>query len=141
MLFPEAAIAILRQASWAADAERTFELLSGGFIWSDERLDDVAHICIEAGSWAFRYVIAYRASLICGAPRSELAEPWNQLRIACPDWPGFRPERNAPSLKEELEAENEALIRQLDHVSDICERADRIAATREKRMKKRWRLW
>ncbi len=141
MLFPDAAIIVLREARWSPDADRTFELMSGGFVWSDERLVDVAHICTEVDNWAFRSVIAYRASLIRGVPRTELVEPWDQLRLVCPDWPGFRPERADPSLKKALDAENEEMIRQLEHTSDVCERAQRISAIREKRKKRWWRLW
>jgi hypothetical protein len=133
MLFPHATIAILREARWSPDAARTLEVMSGGFMWSDERLDDVACICTQVDSWAFREVIAYRASLIRGVPRTELREPWDQLHRECPSWPGFRLERCDPSLKETLDAENEEVMRQLDHMSEVCERARRINAIREKR--------
>jgi len=67
-------------------------------------------------------VIGYRASLILGTPRTELREPWDQMLIACPNWPGFRQERADHSLKDALEAENQEMIQQLDHMSEVCER-------------------
>lgn len=133
MLFPDAALSILREACWSPDAERTFEGMSGGFMWSAERLTDVASICSKLDNWAFRYVIAYRASLIRRKPRSELIEPWEQLRIACPDWPGFRPERSDPALEEALDAESDESLRQIEHLSKVWERAQRINAIRESR--------
>lgn len=141
MLFPDAALDALREARWSPDADRAFELMSGGFVWSDERLNDVARICSELDNWAFRCVIAYRASLIRDEPRTEFLEPWNQLRAACPDWPGFRPDRTDHSLREALDAESKESIRQLDHMSEVCERAQRINVIREKRRRRWWRLF
>lgn len=119
ILFPDAAIEILRQARWSADAERRYELLSGGFAWSDERLGDAAQICVELDSWAFRFVMGYRASLIGNAPRQELKEPWDQLLAQCPEWPGFRPERCDPLLAPELAEAYEKLSDELDNL-DRC---------------------
>ena len=114
MLFPDAAIEILRRARWTPDATRSYEIMSGGFHWSDECLFDVAQICVESDSWAFRFVVGYRASLIQGVPRDELREPWDQLRTECPDWPGFRPERCHKSLAKELDQESQKASDDLD---------------------------
>ncbi len=122
MLIPEQALAVLRQARWDASASRRYEIMSGGFIWSDERLGEVAHLCVEQGNWAFRYVIGYRASLIRGAPREGLRAPWDQLLRECPDWPGFRPERSSPILARELDAESEQACRELDELDREIER-------------------
>lgn len=115
--------------------------MSGGFVWSDEGLREVAEFCSADGNYAHRAVIAYRASLIRGEPRNELADAWRQLSSACPKWPGFRPERRDTSLKAALDAENADMLAQLDHLSEVVERAQRIAAIREKRSGKWWRLW
>jgi hypothetical protein len=105
MLFPEPALAVLRQARWETNALRSYEIMSGGFQWSDERLGEAARICMEHRSWAFRYVLGYRASLTRGAPREGLRAPWDQLLRECPDWPGFRAERVSPELAAELDRE------------------------------------
>jgi hypothetical protein len=126
MLFPPEALALLRKACWDANARRRYEILSGGFAWSDERLWDVAPICMAQGSWAFRYLMGYRASLIRGMPRDALRAPWDQLLRECPDWPGFRLERSNPALLRELEAEDERAVRDLDQLDrDIGERMGR----------------
>jgi hypothetical protein len=107
MLFPEQALAILREARWDPDATRSFEIMAGGFHWSDERLlGDAASACLASGSWAFRYLIGYRASLIRGVPREALRAAWDHLSQECPHWPGFRPERMSPALAAELDRES-----------------------------------
>lgn len=116
MLFPDAAIRILREARWSPDAKRSFEIMSGGFHWSDECLSDVARICVESDNWSFRYVMGYRASLIRSTPRHELREPWDQLSIECPNWPGFRTERCDPSLAQELDRESKKASDDLDEL-------------------------
>ena len=105
VLFPEPALVILRQASGDVNASHSYEMLSGGFAWSDECLRQAARICMEHGSWAVRYVMGYRASLIREDPREDLRPPWDQLLRECPDWPGFRPERRDPSWAQELDRE------------------------------------
>jgi hypothetical protein len=123
MLFPEQALVVLRQARWDALALRSYELMSGGFHWSDERLlGDVAFLCMEQGCWAFRFIIGYRASLIRSAPREELRAPWEQLLRECPNWPGFRQERSSPELLRELETEDERTARELDQLTQEIER-------------------
>lgn len=111
LLFPEAALELLRQARWDPAAQCTYEIMSGGFKWSDEWPENVGFICVEHGSWAFRYVLGYRASLIQGVPRQELRSAWEQLKLSCPEWPGFRPDRSSPALKPALDdAANEAVL-------------------------------
>jgi len=114
MLFPEEALVILRQARWDANATHSYKVMSGGFAWSDERLSQAATACMAHGSWAFRFLMGYRASLISGRPREELRLPWDQLLRECPEWPGFRSERRDPSLAAELDRENRRV--------DVCVR-------------------
>lgn len=140
MQFSDSAIAILRSAFWDQDAERSFDLMSGGFMWSDEKFHEALHECSD-DIGPFRCILAYRASHIRGKPREELRELWDQLLSACPDWPGFRPERLNRSLEDELDAENHASLQQLDHMSEVIERAQRIKAIRDSRNKKWWHFW
>lgn len=132
MLFPDAAIKMLRRARWSADAKRSYEILSGGFHWSDECLLEVARVCVESDNWAFRYVISYRASLIRGMPRNELREPWDQLRIECPNWPGFRSERCDHSLAQELDRESQKACDDLDELDRRCNVAKKRHTRNEK---------
>jgi hypothetical protein len=114
MLFPEEALAILRQARWDANATHSYEVMSGGFAWSDERISQSATACMAHGSWAFRFLMGYRASLTRGSSREELRPPWDQLLRECPEWPGFRPERHDASLATELDRESRRV--------DVCVR-------------------
>jgi hypothetical protein len=113
-LFPKAALCILRQTCWNPQATSFYDGLSGGIIWSDEFSREAIDACMSIDNWAFRYVLAYRASLIRGEPREELRAPWDQLVRECPDWPGLRPERRAPELRERLDAEESRFLRQFD---------------------------
>jgi hypothetical protein len=117
-LFPPAAIQILRSARWDRGATRAYEALSGGFWWSDEFPDGLVEACRRAGSWAFRYLMGYRASLVAGCPREALARPWRQLERECPGWPGFRPERRGPELLAEQEAESRRVVAEFESLLD-----------------------
>ncbi len=81
-------------------------MMSGSFYWSDERLGDVVSICRQQGSWAFRFLMGYRASLIFGNPDDSLRPTWDQLLNECPNWPGFRPERSSQTLAATLDNAN-----------------------------------
>jgi hypothetical protein len=59
-------------------------------------------ICAELGSRAQFFLLTYRSSLIEGKPSEVYRGPWDQLRAACPQWPGFRPERCSPQLARAL---------------------------------------
>ena len=115
-LFPVAAIDAFRRSAWDKHATRKYELMSGGFMWSDEAWREVGEICVAQDNWAFRYVLGYRASLIRESPRLELRDPWTQLLEACPQWPGFRPDRCSPKLKEELDAIAQQRLAELDEL-------------------------
>jgi len=98
ILFPEEALALLRQARYDPEARRGFECLSTSFHWSDERLPQAMRLCLNGGSRAHFYTMVFRTSLIKGEPIEEYRRTWEQLQSACPEWPGFRPERCSPRL-------------------------------------------
>jgi len=103
MLFPSEALALLRDACYDPEAHCGFAGLPCGFNWSDELLVKARPICLAHGSRADFYLMAYRSSLIRGEPIEEYLFPWDQLQAACPDWPGFRPERCNTELARSLE--------------------------------------
>jgi hypothetical protein len=111
LLFPDEALEILCGAAYQHDAERSYEVMSGSFWWSDELVRDTVASCRRHDSWAFRYLMGYRGSLIRGAPESGLLPVWDQVTRECPNWPGLRIERNSPSLAKELHrAEREQCV-------------------------------
>jgi hypothetical protein len=111
MLFPDEAVAFLRETRYDPDARRGFEALTCALHWSDERLPRVARMCMNHGSRAYFYLMVFRSSLIQGKPKEEYRRTWDQLEAACPDWPGFRPERSSTELAEHLECRMNRIFR------------------------------
>jgi hypothetical protein len=79
-------------------ARRGLECLSTSFHWSDEGLPQAMRLCLNHGSRAIFYAMVFRTSLIKGEPIEEYRRTWEQLWAACPEWPGFRPERSSTDL-------------------------------------------
>ena len=102
VLFPEEALKYLRATIFVPNATRGFEMMSGGFWWSDEFPKAALDACFDQLNWAWRRVIAYRTSLIVGQPRDEFKAVWEQLERECPNWPGHRTERRSPELLPDL---------------------------------------
>lgn len=102
VLFSQAALAVLREARLDPNAKQQYEIMSGGFVWSDEGLFNDVHV---SDIRPFRWLVGYRSSLIRGNPNEELRSPWDQLIRECSTWPGFQPERRDSSLARELDAE------------------------------------
>jgi hypothetical protein len=96
-VFPEEALAILRQTQFDPQAALGYELLSGGVTWSDEGLIEFAAVCRDKGCGYAGHALAYRTSLIEGKPRENLRFAWEELKTRCPEWIGFRPERTGPN--------------------------------------------
>ena len=98
-----AAKKILANCVYNPAARHRYDILRGGFVWEDE--------APEIDSDNFRKVIpilapviAYRASLTLGQPRSELQSYWEELQAILPSWPGFREERVFGSVERDLKA-------------------------------------
>lgn len=109
-------------------AGRSYELLSGGFVWSDEHDEALREACRAADrerAMVFRHLFAHRASLIRGELAARFGDLWDAVVAHHPTWPGFRPERRSPSLRAELEAEASAAIEEFERVADRCERLSR----------------
>ena len=107
----------LHELKHDTNATRAFEMMSGGFIWSDEMpeaYDDFKN------DYAFRFLLGYRASLTIGKPRQSLQPIWDAVRTGCPDWPGFRPERFAEKLKRELDSASRDAMQRLGAMDARC---------------------
>src|SRR5690242_5971398 len=124
MEFPAEAIDILRQTRFDPDAKRSFDGMSGGFRWDDEFPNEAITACMRINNYAFRVVIAYRASLVSGKPREELRASWDQLLRECPEWPGFRPDRQSTTLKGPMERANERFMSSLRRLDNLCNRPE-----------------
>ena len=117
------------------NATRSLEWLSGSFLWSDERPAPKNYVGPELIEF-LKVLIAYRSSVIRGNPNKDFERTWNEFAKACPTWPGLRPERADCSLKEALDTDNAAMLREFERFIDICERAHRIHEIREQRKRK-----
>jgi hypothetical protein len=69
-----------------------FDHMSGGFIWSDEKLRRLN--VKEMG--CMRAVFRYRTSLIVQEADLRFESLWHELRKRFPDWIGFDPARCSP---------------------------------------------
>jgi len=127
--FPETALAVLRGTRWNPEATCSYEGMSGALRWDDEFPDEAIKACIREDNWAFRFVWAYRASLIRGQPCEELRAAWEQLSRECPEWPGFHPERRSTSLRERLDSDAERFLREFEEL-DAQFRTDNADASR-----------
>lgn len=105
MLFPDEAIAILRAATFDPAVDKFYEVMSDSFWWPDELVRETSEVCRRHNSWAFRFLMGFRGSVIRGEPNAGLLPTWQQVAESCPAWPGLRPERNSPSLASELRRE------------------------------------
>jgi hypothetical protein len=118
---PEVLIPHLRGLRVDPQATRHYEMMSGGFFWSDERPGpDYSEI---AGDYAMRFLFGYRASLVRGQPRADLRSLWEAVLAACPEWPGFLTERCSPALAEELARASKSGLRDLDRLDRVLSRA------------------
>lgn len=96
---PPKAIEMYRTARHDPEADRGAEFMTTSFIWSDETAG------VPGNLPSVRALFGYRGSLQRGKPDDTLREPWDQLMDACPEWPGYRPERCSSTLREEIERE------------------------------------
>lgn len=135
-------IEIIRSLEYDPDATRSFEWTSGAFVWSDEefsRGDRSTETQLAVGL-LIKKLIAYRSSLIGGKPDESLEPTWREVQQAAPNWPGFRPERRHPDLREPLQQNTDDLLRGIDRMGQVCQRAERMAQRREQRRQRKRRL-
>ena len=93
-----------------------YEWLSGGLVWSDELPRDEAARRVVTRSHAFKYVLAYRASVTVGKERAEFRPHWEQVQTHAPHWPGLQPDRRNDEARSRLLASAEAMTRELENL-------------------------
>jgi hypothetical protein len=98
----------LNQLQEHLDARVSYELMSGGLVWSDElppweQLEPGESHCLRA-IWRFR------SSLILGCPVEKFRPHWEEAQRLFPKWPGFNPVRQDEQWRTYLvEAEEKSL--------------------------------
>lgn len=123
---PEVLIPYLRGLRVDPTATRSYEAMSGGFFWSDER--PAPPYSESASDYAMRFLLGYRASLVRGQPREDLRSVWDAVLAACPGWPGFLPERRSPTLAEELVQTSRRTLRRLEKLDRVLSGSPTSAA-------------
>ena len=87
---------VLSDCSCDEDAKRYYDVLRGGFVWTDELPGRERRSEFLGATFQLADVIAYRASLSLGQEANEKwTQAWNQLKEILPNWPGFRQERGS----------------------------------------------
>lgn len=121
-LFSETALAILDRHLYDPDARSSYELMSGGLIWSDEfpKLGSLEWAAVSP-NWVYRYLIAYRASITLGVERMEFRPVWEQIMRQAPHWPGLRQERSGARARRRLLAAERRQARCLDELERYLE--------------------
>lgn len=118
MSFTPELLDLLAEARYDPLAQRAYDGLTGSFRWTDEFPDAFIAEADRQGNWSFRDLLAYRASLMRGRPEAHLKPTWYQVLRACPDWPGFRYERQSKQLAELLDTEQARFLAELNALFD-----------------------
>lgn len=115
--FSTTVINAIKNLKYDPDASCCYEVMSGGLLWTDEITND---ILLADDNYTFRYLFAYRASLILGKENKNLRPVWEQMAIQFPNWPGLRVERRSPKLKELLLARKRASMKEFKNLLRNC---------------------
>jgi hypothetical protein len=87
------------------NATCSVDLFSGGFKFSDEAPPDYEKLADSLPPFVdlMRCLWGYRASIVAGKPRQDLAAYWEAARRYAPGWAGFSPERASEEMKIHLD--------------------------------------
>lgn len=118
----EEILKVLNGCVYDENATRSYDIMRGGFIWSDELPGSKKNQkMFVRGIFLLAKVIAYRASLTARNPRNEFEEEWSTLKSVYPSWPGFREERIYGQIERDYEAvkkKEERCFRSDDFLND-----------------------
>ncbi|QJW95945.1 hypothetical protein [Frigoriglobus tundricola] len=116
-LFSPVALAVLNSLQYDQAARDSYELLSGGLMWPDERPQvGSPERGVVSLDCAYRFLIAYRASITLGEERSKFRSVWEQVVDETPNWPGLRHERRGAAARKRLLAAKRRIARCFDEL-------------------------
>jgi hypothetical protein len=116
-LFSPTALSILDRMPFDPDARASYELLSGALMWPDEcPRPGTPEFAAVAPVGAYRYLVAYRASITLGGERTKFRPVWEQVVQYAPNWPGLCPERRGERARRRLLAAQRQQARCLDEL-------------------------
>lgn len=120
---PELSVNILtefKKLEYDPKAINFYEWLSGGLVWRDEYTNGLMSLLLKEQhpitQYLFRYLWAYRSSVICGEERLEYRNIWQSVYKQVPSWPGFRPERSDSSHLQKLLEGQKQMEQELDNL-------------------------
>lgn len=104
-VFSRKAIQILNAMPFDENATYFYELMAGGFLWSDEFPE------IDSNKWkdfghddVYRYLLAIRREIMLGNEDRKQHPLWKQVKTYAPSWPGLRQERLTGRIVNRLKA-------------------------------------
>ena len=104
-VFSKKAIQILNNMEFDENATYFYEVMSGGFLWSDEFPD------IASDEWKnfehdfiYRYLLALRREVMLWTKDKEKHPLWKQVLSEAPQWPGLKQERLSGRIVKRLKA-------------------------------------
>ena len=114
-LFSDGALRILNCMQLDEDATYFYDMMAGGFVWSDEFPD------IRSEKWkifrqglVFRYLIALRRQITLEYEGMGIHPLWLQVVQEAPNWPGLIIERRTGRIVKRLKAAERKLAYELD---------------------------
>lgn len=114
----------IRSLKYDSNATYKFEHTSGGLIWSDEINQPIMLMLLQSENYLYRFLLAYRASLISGSENTEIRPLWEKMSELFPDWPGFRKERCHERLKEVLYKNRNTSKKEIIQVLKQCKKGE-----------------
>lgn len=114
MAVPRELLTLLRQTSFDPLAIRKYNVLDGGFRWSDEFPDGFFEEVLRLDYWLDRYLAAHRAEITLGGDVDRFREIWQEVEREAPTWPGLRVERSSRDLAIELTAKRRDVEADMD---------------------------
>ena len=112
------------------NASPSFDGMSGAFKFADEiptHLRDCDDRILFPMISLLRCLWAYRESIVCGAPRTDLESFWTSTKGAAPAWPGFSETRCSVDMlrtAEECRMKRFKLASDLDQLDAMCNSPD-----------------
>ncbi|HEY1190830.1 MAG TPA: hypothetical protein VGE74_24580 [Gemmata sp.] len=102
-LFSPVALAVLNEQQYDPTAKGSYELLSGGLIWSNKfPPSGSAEWQLIVPNYLHRYLIAARAAVTLSDGATGFRPIWEQVLRGAPNWPGLQPERHGEAARKRL---------------------------------------
>jgi hypothetical protein len=106
------------------DSSFFFDVMTESIIWNDEMTSEIRS---DRRSWSLRPLFYYRSTVILKQPDTQYENHWVLGKHLFPNWPGFAPERTAPS--------DEVVAFLKDKIQNVARNFDRAMAAIKARQK------